>query len=214
MNNAGTATIPAGQTFTFANAAVWNNLAGSLFVLPDSAGISNFFANASAFNNAGTVRKTAPPGTATIAVPFNNLGTTEVQTGTLALTGGGSNTGTINLAALTTESIGGTYTFAGGSATGAGAITIGTFNTLAVSDSPTLSNVTVNGGTLTANAGSAFQIGTLAFQNGTVTGPGTVTVTSNLSWTNGIMSGTGITNSNGTSALLARASSAAWTGGR
>jgi hypothetical protein len=202
VNNAGTVTIPASNSFTIAGAGVWNNLAGSTFLLPDSAQLSNFLITTGAFNNAGTVRKTSPSGTATIAVPFNNTGTVDVQTGTLALTGGGTSSGTFTLAATTALNIGGTYTLTGGSATGDGAVTLGTFNTLvASSDSPSLANVTVNGGTLSASAGANLQVGALTFQSGTVNGPGTITVTGNLNWTNGNMTGPGTTNLNGTSAL-------------
>src|SRR5204862_10925 len=120
VNNAGTASVPASNSFAIAGAGVWNNLAGGTFLLPDSAQVNNSGVTTGGFNNAGTVRKTTPSGTATFAVPFNNTGTVDVQTGTLALTGGGTSTGTFTLAALTTLNVSGTYTLAGGSTTGAG----------------------------------------------------------------------------------------------
>jgi hypothetical protein len=202
VNNAGTATVAAGQTFTFANAAVWNNLAGSTFTLPDSSGVANFFANSSAFNNAGTVVKSGPPGTTTIAVPFNNTGTTQVHAGTLSLTGGGSDSGTFALDLGTTLNVGGPYTFqAGGTETGAGTVQVPTFNTLTVAGDASISKLLVNGGMVTANAGATLMVDSLTFSSGTVAGPGAVTVNGNLNWTNGIMTGPGTTNLNGTAAL-------------
>src|SRR5436309_12195982 len=75
LNNAGTATVAASNSFTIAGAGVWNNLAGATLLLPDSAQLSNFLITTGGFNNAGTVRKTSPSGTATIGVPFTNTGT-------------------------------------------------------------------------------------------------------------------------------------------
>ena len=46
---------------------------------------------AGTFNNSGTFRKSAGTGTSTIANPFNNTGTVDVQTGTIDITGSFSN---------------------------------------------------------------------------------------------------------------------------
>jgi hypothetical protein len=203
LNNAGTATVPASNSFTIAGAGVLNNLAAGTFRLPDSAQLSNFLITAGGgFNNAGLVQKTAPSGTATIGVPFTNTGTVDVQTGTLTLTGGGTSTGAFTLAATTTLNISNTYTLAGGSVTGAGTVTVPTSSTLVASaDSPSVANLALSGGTLTASAGANLRVGALTFSSGTLGGPGAVTVTGSLNWTNGVMTGPGTTTLNGTSAL-------------
>src|SRR5207237_9815588 len=119
-----------------------------------------------------------------------------------ALTGGGVSTGALTLAATTTLNVTNSYTLAGGSATGPGTVLVSTLNTLvASSDSPSVANLLLSGGTLTTNAGANLQVGTLTFQSGTVGGPGAITVAGNLTWTNGTMTGPGTTNLNGTSAL-------------
>src|SRR5262249_1092591 len=144
VNNFGTATVLSANTITFANAAIWNNQPGSTFLLPDGSGISNFFATGSAFNNAGTVLKTSPPGTATIAVPFNNTGSVQVQSGALSLTGGGTNSSNIDMAAGTVLTTGSAYSFAAGSsAAGAGTLQIPTFNTLTIAGAASISNLQI-----------------------------------------------------------------------
>jgi hypothetical protein len=200
VDNNGSAQLAAGSSFAFANGAVWNNLAGGTFTIQDSSSLTATFPTGT-FNNAGTFVRSGPIGTAAIGLPFNNTGAVQVSTGALALNGGGTSTGTFSLAAGTTVNIGGTYTIGGGSSTGAGAITVPFSSTLSVSDGPTLSNVLLSGGTLTAGAGTSPQIATLSLQNGTLTGAGTVTVTGNLSWTSGIMTGNGATNLTGTATL-------------
>src|SRR5262249_48646013 len=81
VNNAGTATVAIGGSFTFANGAVWNNLASGTFLLPDSTRIEAFFPGAAAFNNFGTLRKSTPGGFASIAIPVNNSGLVVVDSG-------------------------------------------------------------------------------------------------------------------------------------
>src|SRR5262249_4124973 len=85
VNNAGTASVVIGNSFTFANGSIWNNLAGGVFLLPDSSHIDSFFPGSAAFNNFGTLRKTSPGGLATIAIPVNNSGLVSVDSGSLAL---------------------------------------------------------------------------------------------------------------------------------
>src|SRR5262245_5484713 len=198
VDNAGTATVAPNDSITFANAAVWNNLAGSTFVLQGTGSVGNFFAGAAQFNNAGTLRKTGVAGASTVGVALNNTGTVEVAVGTLNLTTG-SSSGTFNLAGGTVLNAGGPHTLnAGATATGPGTVQVATFNSLTVAGSASVQNLTLAGGTVTANAGLAVQ--NLAL-NGTLTGTGTVTVNGAFTWTNGTMTGTGRTVLNGTSSL-------------
>ena len=197
IDNYGTATVVAGTSLSFQSNAIWNNEVGSTFILPDSAGISQFFSTGSAFNNAGTVEKTAPAGTSTIGILFNNSGTVDVQSGTLSLGAGGSGGGqfTIESGAVLT---GGNYTLQNATVSGDGQLQVNTFNTLTVAGDSTVQNLVVNGGTVTANA--ALEVQNLTV-NGTLTGPGTVAVDGNFIWTGGNLNGTGDTVLNGASSL-------------
>jgi len=47
--------------------------------------------------NAGLFRTVGAPAVTTVEVPFNNSGTVEVQSGMLSLSGGGANSGVINV---------------------------------------------------------------------------------------------------------------------
>jgi hypothetical protein len=216
VDNFGTATVAAGTSLNFQSNAVFNNNAGATLVLPDSAGMSTFFSAGSALNNAGLVQKTAPNGTATLGLPVNNTGTVDVQSGTLTLSGGGANSGSIVVEAGTTLSVTGPYTFNGGSVTGPGALT--SSGTLTVGAATSLPGLAVSGGSLTANAPLTVQTlsvsngtvtantgsitaGNFTLSGGTLTGPGTVSVNGTFAWTGGTLSGTGDTVLNGTSTL-------------
>ncbi len=198
VDNFGTATVAAGTSLTFENNVAFNNNAGATLALPDSASLSSFFSGGSALNNAGLVQKTAPAGTASIGIAFNNTGTTDVQAGALALTGGGTGGGTFTVEGGATLSIS-NYTFQGATVSGAGAVQVGTFNSLTVAGPSSVQNLTINGGTVTANAGLSVQ--DLTFSGGTLTGPATVTVTGPFNWTGGNLSGTGDTVLQGASTI-------------
>ncbi len=85
----------------FANGVI-ENLAGALF---DIGGDLKFFNDNSCgittpyFRNAGTLRKSAGNGIATLAIPLYNTGTMTALQGTLSCTGGGSIDGTLEAAA-------------------------------------------------------------------------------------------------------------------
>src|SRR5262249_38057701 len=152
VDNFGTASVGAGSGITFTNGAIWNNQPGSLFVMPDSSSLSNFFAGTAAFNNAGTLRKIDPVGTATIEIAMNNTGTVEVQVGTLNLTGGGTASGSITVLLTTTLNIGSNYALAAGAnVVGTGTVLVPTFETLTVTGPASIQSLAVAGGTVTAN---------------------------------------------------------------
>jgi hypothetical protein len=115
---------------TLINGAVITNLAGATFDLQTD----NTFTGATstaAFNNAGTFLKSNSSGVFYFIPAFNNSGTVDVQTGTLFLAGGGTNSTTITVEAGATMGFGtGACTLAANSqVTGAGSVRIGTPNT-------------------------------------------------------------------------------------
>ncbi|HZY84122.1 MAG TPA: hypothetical protein VFE78_04795, partial [Gemmataceae bacterium] len=199
VDNFGTATVAAGDSLTFENNVVFNNEAGATLVLPDSSSLSSFFSGGSALNNAGLVQKTAPAGTSTIGIAFNNTGSVDVQAGTLALTGGGVGGSTFTVEGGATLSTNG-YTLNGATVTGDGALQVGIFNSLTVAGPSSIENLTISGGTVTANAALAVQ--NLTLSGGSLTGPAAVTLSGAFNWTGGgSLTGTGDTVLDGTSTI-------------
>lgn len=167
-------------------------------------------------DNAGTFRKSVSAGTTTFGnnISFNNSGVVDIQTGALALAGGGTHSGEFNVPAAT-EIIfaGGTHTAnPSSSITGTGRLTVtGGIANLAglvnVSGNYTLSgNSTANftgntictNNTITISGGIANFSGTglvsPAFVNlslGALGGTGIVMVNNAMNWTGGDMSSTG-----------------------
>ncbi len=176
VNNAGTATLENGGGVT-ATGVTFTNAAGGVFEAQgavawyDSSGIS-------AFTNEGTFRKTGA-GTAAFEVAFNSSGSVEVDADTLALEQGGTLQGAAQAAA------GATIGF-----------NSGTFNLLSgfylTGDGFAVFGNNPNG------QPSGLVFGTVALnnvdlRNGTLDGPGTLTINQRLIWAGGTMSGTGTT---------------------
>ena len=148
--------------------AVISNRAGALFHAQNDASLFNQ-GGAVRFDNAGTFRKSASIGTTTLgtSVTFNNSGSVDLQTGTLALQGGGTNTGTLAVSAGTTLNLSGTFT-SGGASSIAGA-----------------GNFTVSGGTA-ALAGLVNLSGTNLFSSGTANLTGNYICTNNTLTASGV----------------------------
>jgi hypothetical protein len=175
LSNAGTVTWTGAGTLLLSSGAVINNLAGALFEVQNDTSIAYYSGERPTFTNAGTFRKTVGTGTTTIvsAVTFNNSGTVEVLSGTLAIAAGGSSSGVFTVAAGSAVTFTGSYTLDNGSnLLGAGVARVST-GTLTVSGSVSVQNFELTSGSLT--------------------GAGTLTVTGTMTWSGGTMSGTGST---------------------
>jgi hypothetical protein len=155
--------------------AVITNRAGALF---DFQNASSLQANlgVSRFDNAGTFRKSSGTG-ATIfgsGMILNNSGLVEIQIGTLALAGHGTNSGTFaTFATGLVEWTGGSFTLNPGAQLNGDGL------------------YRINAGTVTANANLAIE--KLDLITGTLGGPGAVTINSLMNWSGGTMSGGGRT---------------------
>jgi hypothetical protein len=107
-------------------------------------------------------------------VSFNNSGAVEIQAGTLSLAGGGTNSGSFDAPAPTVvEWTGGTFTLNPGTQLSGDGL------------------YRINLGTMTANTNLAVE--RLDLINGTLGGPGAVTINSLMNWSGGTMSGSGRT---------------------
>ncbi len=118
--------------------------------------------------NNGTIKKTVNTGTVTIKNSFVNTGTVDVQMGTLALTGGGSSSGTLKNAAGTTLHLASGYTFTSGNS---------------VAD---ISGDVLITSALTLGVDTTFPVGsTVKLEGGTLAGVQTTTIQGVLNWYNG-----------------------------
>lgn len=163
-----------GGTVALANGAtIVNNT--TFDILSDSTMIQGGGA-AGSFSNVGTVQKTAGGAISMISVPFTSSGTVDVQSGTLALTGGGSSTGSHLINSASVFKIGGgSYTMNGGASIGGS----GFFDLAA--------------GTLTLNTTGVFSVAHFSQGGGTLTGPQTLRIPAGgtWNWTGGVQAGSG-----------------------
>jgi hypothetical protein len=129
------------------------------------------------FNNSGTFTKNGTPGTTIFqGNVFNNSGTANINSGMLTLGGGGSSSGTFNVAAgsiVNFDSSGaGGYILGGATLGGAGLYRVpNSFDSLQLNSNLSLQNFEVDGGIVTELA--------------------TLVVTNNFTWTGGTVTGTG-----------------------
>ena len=128
------------------------------------------------FSNQGTLDAT---GTEGIGVALDNSGTVDVTSGTLSVTGGFTQTGTVSIASGGTLSVKGAYTQSSGSTTVAGGGTLtSTTNTVAINGGTLSGSGTVNGNV--TNAGNIIPGGVGAAGILTISGTYTQTSGGNL----------------------------------
>ena len=168
------------------------NAVGGVFELVGSSVLRLFTAGMYGFENAGLLRKTGA-GTAEFrsgGIPLTNTGTVQVEAGTLLLSSGGSNTGSIDLADGSGFQLGGgSFTMGPGTAiTGAGGLSISS-GTVTFQQSDVFTSVLVSGGGVVFNADQT--IGSLTLQGGSISGSGVVTVENTFNWTGGGLTGSG-----------------------
>jgi hypothetical protein len=162
------------------NAAVINNESGATWDLQGGSSIGG----SGTFNNLGTLLVSSPANV-TVNLPFNSGGAVNVQSGGLTILGDGSDSGTFNVAA------GQTLTFSAGSDTFTDGTQVTGPGTFALTGNETL----------TVTGSVTFGSASFTLDDSTLTGPGTVTITGATTWAGGLMSGSGITNLEGTTSL-------------
>jgi len=127
-------------------------------------------------NNSGTWVRDTGSGIFTVAVPFHNTGTVDVQSGTLTLSGGGSSSGTYQVAANLDLVISGDTSYAGDSAfTGSGRVTFQSGIQSVTDSMASAAIVNLSGGTLSIAADQVFSsAGEFHWSGGTLSGGGTL----------------------------------------
>ncbi len=176
INNTGTFNASASQSITFSGVGT-----------------------AASFNNSGIFNKTGAATTTSIDAIFNDSGSVNINSGTLELKHGGTDTGTFADASGAALSFnGGTHSITGGAAgvSGAGDVNFlaGTVNFSNSANYNIAGVTTINGGTASF-ANAAFGAVTNLI-SGTLTGAGTYNSGGLFTWGGGTMSGSGITNAN------------------
>jgi hypothetical protein len=168
----------------------FNNLPGAIFQAR-SEGDFRWNGGVNTFNNAGTFVKTGTNAIMFASVQFNNAGLVNLDEGTLSFSGGGTNSGTINLPAGTSLILGGNHSFLPGSAlTGDGTVNFDQ-GTATVNGSVTAAQVQISSASV--NFGADQTLKRLRISGGTLDGAGNITVTETLDWTAGVMIGAGRT---------------------
>ncbi len=201
VDNFGSAFIANNDAIYVAHSAVWNNQVGSYFILGDGASVRNFFAESGSFNNRGVLALFTSSTPSNIDIPLVNQGVVDVEAGSLFVNAGGSSTGDFSLAAGTVLGIhSDNYTLQpGATVVGAGTVDVPTFNTLTVLGNLNMQNLSISGGAVLAN--QILTLRNLTQNGGMLTGPGTVTINDQWTWTGGRMTGPGRTVLNGAATL-------------
>jgi len=197
LNNAGTVTFTTVANNMILNTGenvVFNNLAnGVVNVGTNTTFIDNLGGNTARFINSGKIIKSDSAGTATLQVAINNLGgTIEVQSGTLTLGAGGTNTsGTYAIADGANLNLsGGTFNYSGGTLNVTGGVLNFSGGTHRFSGNYSVSGPGIlqfSNGTLQIDpavvATFNFPNGGFQWSGGTITGPGVLSNTGNFSIT-------------------------------
>jgi|GEM_PF-2347483 len=128
-------------------------------------------------NNAGTLKKTNGTGTANFntKVELHNDGVVQVEKGTINLSGGGTNNGTISVSSGAVLAFGGAYSMSSSSSvSGSGTINFN-YNTISIGGRYRFDGImNINGGAVEFN--SSDTVGTINIVGGHLSGNGVVTI--------------------------------------
>ena len=218
LTNSGTVDVTGAGTISVnPSVATINNQAGATFDFQADATLSNVYtgngaAYPTAFNNAGTLEKSAGSGTTTIDFLLNNTGGTLSNTspGTLELSGGGTIAGSTIVSG--TVGINSSFTAAAGSTIaapsgGSGGLQI-TGGTFSLAGTVTTSIVTIAGGALNGTGSGTLASGSqVTLSSGTVAGTLTSAGTMDLTGTgaktlSGTLTNAGTLTISGSSVIL------------
>jgi hypothetical protein len=123
LNNSGAINLTSPYYVVAGGGAVINNLAGALFTIQSTPGISSGAAPLATFNNFGTVQKTASTGSSVFYLNFNNAGSFQVLTQSVSFPYTFQQTaGSTVISADATFSAGAGFNLLGGTLSGDGTI--------------------------------------------------------------------------------------------
>jgi hypothetical protein len=239
INNASTANwtggyfIQATGNNSLGQNTIFNNLVGANFnVQTDDPYFGNRLGSVApdVFNNAGTFTKSLTTGQTTIVAEFNNSGQVNVQTGTLVLLGGGTESGSFVVSGGAILQFGSDSNFAGSSTiTGPGTAEFISGTSTFGAGSGYSSPLSVSGGAVNFNTGMPITPPTISLSSGSIGGSDTITTGGLLAWSGGAIGsgsiqtlnangGISLTGTNGPMYInigttINNAGTANWTGG-
>ncbi len=169
LNNAAgqTATDSGFHDFGLQSGGIINN--AGIWLAQNNLGID--FGSGGTFNNSGTFTRNVGAGTYQMAFPFDNMGSVNVQTGTLAFPSTTTSSGPISVSGGATLSLGGTFTQTAGAITlSSGNLAIGG-NSMAnlITGTSGMINVTAAGSLTAANGFDFRGVNNLGTPGGTLT---------------------------------------------
>jgi len=233
LDNAGAAIVTSTANFNGDEGGTINNLAGATFDVRSDISFpwQGFRRPLPIFNNAGTFIRSVVNQKTNFGFIFNNAGIVDLRTGTLALGGGGTSSGSftglpgtnleftlfsgstgINNLTSTSSITVPNVTFFQGTINMAGIYNVARSTTIGANP-PTVNftgsvlsvgdslAMSGNGTANFSNTEGRVAVNKLNFTNGTLTGSSNVTINSLLNWTSGTMSGTGKTTANGVTTI-------------
>jgi Domain of unknown function DUF11/PKD-like domain len=137
-----------GGVFLGSSSATFVNQTGANFNIQTNAGLTWSSGGVPLFNNSGTVTVSGTTGTTTISFQFNNGSLLDIQSGTLVLSQGGTQTDTMTVAATTHLRLQGTHNFnAIATVSGAGTFEVNSGATTMAGTYSVSGNTTFSGGT-------------------------------------------------------------------
>jgi len=200
FNNAGVVDWTATNHWYFAGNAIFNNLAGGVF---NAQAGNNYCLHQSGgsnvFNNMGTfVRTGGGLNCVTGSIAFNNNSPVQVQSGALAINGGGVSSGAMTVAGgAALQFGGGSYTFGSGSSiTGDGDVTFSNAAATFAGSYAIPGVTTISGGTVSFTNTSSVALGTFAQTGGNLY-LGNATVSRNFARSGGFFGHSGLLTFNG-----------------
>ena len=135
-----------------------------------------------AVNNQGTFTKSGSAATSTISTTFNNSGIVNIQSGTLNLSGGGTDSGIFNVSSGAAIQFNSAFTLNGASSTGLGQVQLGSSTLTVGSASNFASGFTQLAGSL-IGAGTLTVSGLSTLSGGTESGAGTTIASGGAAFT-------------------------------
>jgi hypothetical protein len=198
LQNAGTATWVGIGNFDLIDSATFVNLPGATFNINSDLTLNSDLGPLSTFQNEGTLVKSQTVGQTTFNTAFNNSGAVDVQSGTLALAGGGDETGSFKAEGPGTLNFTqGVYTLESSSSVSGPGTTLvsnnfsGNGTTVVVAGAFDPGTLSVTDGVI--NFTNDITLPTLALSGGAITGAGTLTVSGLFHWSGGTLTGPGTT---------------------
>jgi hypothetical protein len=198
LENAGTLNYNgANLTFGFASgqSGVLSNLASGLLTVNGDSDFTVGSAGTHSIINAGTFRKASGTDVTTIGVPLTTTGLLETLSGNISTTGTLTLSGTAN-ATGGQIIIAGSSSFVGAFGIAGGTVSITSGGTVTLQNGATGTGtglLILTGGTLSVNTGDSASVARLTQRRGSLSGGGTLTVTTALTWAASPMGGGGKT---------------------